>query len=137
MIYNVLYKKTYKHMTYKDYQELFTSITPEDKEKTKKLITKYKEYDENLIYVKIPEKDALMRPFVQGAINFSNDLSVDVEISQKDDRITVCFSFEDVEVFTGLKDVINLSDEIVISQNENKLVFELDFITHTPLFKNG
>lgn len=134
MIENILYKKTYDHITYADYRELFASVTPESLKKMGEYIAEFKKKRK---YVKIPEKNALIRSFVQGAINFSNSLCVDVEIVQRDDRITVCFSFEDVEVFTGLKDVINLSDEIVISQNKNKLVFELDFITHISTSNNG
>ena len=80
-----------------------------------------------------------MRPFIQGAINFSNDLSIDVEIAQKEDRITSCFSFEDVEVFTALKAVMALSDEIIIDRDlrTNKIVLELHFITHILTSKNG
>ncbi len=136
MIENILYKKTYEHMTDMDYQCLFASVTPEQMKEMKKRTTEFKE---NRKYVKIIEKDAIMRPFVQGAINFSNDFSVDVEIVQRDDRITVCFSFEDAAVFTALKDVIALSDEIIIDKNpsNDSLELELDFITHITISKNG
>ena len=136
MIENILYKKTYEHMTDMDHQDLFASVTPEQPKEMKKCTV---EFMENRKYIKIPEKDALMRPFVQGAINFSNDFCVDVEIVQRDERITVCFSFEDAAVFTALKDVIALSDEIIIDKNSSndRLELELDFITHTTISKNG
>ncbi len=122
-------------MTEEEYRELFNSVTPEEAEKTKKIIDNFKE---NAIYVKRPGKDIIMRAFVQGAIDFSNDFSVDVEIVKREDRITVCFSFEDTTVFTELKDVMALSDEIVIDKNpsNNKTELMLDFITHITITEN-
>lgn len=133
---NVLYKKTYEHMTDEDYRKLFDSITPEKLNNIKKRVAKF---NKNIKYVKIVEKDAVMRPFVQGAINFSNDFSVDVEIVQRDTEITVCFSFEDVTVFTALKDVMALSDEIIIGKNPSngKIELILEFTTHMIESKNG
>ncbi len=134
MIENILYKKSYKHMTDEDYKELFASVTPERLKKMEEYIDKFKK---NRKYVKIPEKNALMRAFVQGAINFSNDMFVDVEITHRDDCIDACFSFEDIEVFTSLKDVISLSDEIFICQNRKSIELILSFKTHITELKNG
>ncbi len=133
---NILYKKTYEKNEDLELDEPFITESQKALTDVKNHIDGFKE---KRIYVKIPEKDAIMRPFVQGAINFSNDLSVDIEIVQRDDRITVCFSFEDVEVFTELKEVIALSDEIIIDRDlrTNKLIFELHFITHIMTSKNG
>lgn len=110
-----LYKKTYKQMNCKEHKRIYTTLIPEDCKDKK--------------HIKRPEKDALIRPFVQGAIDFSNDMGIDVEIVQKDDSIIVYFTFEGVRVFTDLKRVIELSDKIAISQNGNKLMLELAFIT--------
>ncbi|MBR4882191.1 MAG: hypothetical protein IKU19_09660, partial [Clostridia bacterium] len=80
MIENILYKKSYEKTDEKDRERLFASVNKKDLEYIKRYIS---EYYKNRKYEKLPEKDALMRPFVQGAINFSNDMSVDVEIVQR------------------------------------------------------
>ena len=114
-----LYKKTYKQMNCKEHKRIYTTLIPEDCK------------DKN--HIRHPEKDALIRPFVQGAIDFSNDMCIDVEIVQKDDSIIVYFTFEGIRVFTSLKRVIDLSDKIAISQNGNKLMLELTFITRITI----
>ncbi len=72
---------------------------------------------EDTVYIHIPEKEDMVYRFVQDAINFSDEYQIDIEVAEVFDGIEVHFSFDELGIFTQLKDVIAKADDILIIHN--------------------
>ena len=131
----ILYKKKYDKTLYaKENEEITTQIRKDDSsfQAFLELIT------EDTVYVRIPEKEAMVYRFVQDSINFSNEHRIDIEVAEAIDGIEVHFSFDDLGIFTHLKDVIARADDILIIPNadDREVTLTLLLQTHKALSRS-
>lgn len=74
---------------------------------------------EDTVYIHIPEKENMVYRFVQDAIDFSDEYQIDIEVAEIFDGIAVHFSFDELGIFTNLKEVMTKADDILIIHNAN------------------
>lgn len=98
----------------------------------------YEQFNENTSFVVMPQRLAMRREFVNAAIEVAEQYSIDVVITEYDERITADLSFDCGGAMKLLKRVIGYADNISFFRGirGREITLSVDFYTHA-VFRSG
>lgn len=98
----------------------------------------YEQFNENTSFVVMPQRLSMRREFVNAAIEVAEHYSIDVVITEYDERITADLSFDCGSAMKLIKRVISYADDISFfcGIRGREITLSVDFYTHA-VFRSG